>query len=106
MPSFFVPTWRDRHMLTERASHIYHTFVRVETIYSVYYFLGNDFGPKQSDLKKPRSSTMHITRSRLAMALTLGMALCAPLAAAKAASLEEIKQRGQIRIAVANEIPY
>lgn len=45
-------------------------------------------------------------RNRLTAALALGMALCAPLAASQAASLEEIKQRGQIRIAVANEIPY
>lgn len=49
---------------------------------------------------------MSFIRSRLAMTLALGMAMCAPLAAAQAASLEEIKQRGQIRIAVANEIPY
>ncbi len=44
--------------------------------------------------------------SRLTMALAVGVALCAPLGAAQAASLEEIKQKGQIRIAVANEIPY
>lgn len=45
-------------------------------------------------------------RNRLTAALAFGVALCAPLAASQAASLEEIKQRGQIRIAVANEIPY
>lgn len=49
---------------------------------------------------------MSLKRSRLALTLALGMAICAPLAAAQAASLDEIKQRGQIRIAVANEIPY
>lgn len=49
---------------------------------------------------------MTLIRSRLALALAVGVAMCAPFAAAKAASLEEIKQRGQIRIAVANEIPY
>lgn len=49
---------------------------------------------------------MPFIRSRLALALAFGMATCAPLAAAQAASLDEIKQRGQIRIAVANEIPY
>jgi polar amino acid transport system substrate-binding protein len=45
-------------------------------------------------------------RSRLAQALAVGMALCAPMFVAQAASLDEIRQRGQIRIAVANEIPY
>ncbi len=49
---------------------------------------------------------MTLIRSRLALALAVGVAMCAPFAAAKAASLEDIKQRGQIRIAVANEIPY
>ena len=49
---------------------------------------------------------MFLKKSRLALTLSLGMALAAPFAAAQAASLEEIKQRGQIRIAVANEIPY
>lgn len=45
-------------------------------------------------------------QTRLALALTLAMAICAPLSAANAATFDEIKQRGQIRIAVANEIPY
>lgn len=49
---------------------------------------------------------MPLKRSRLALTLAFGMAMCAPLATAQAASLDEIKQRGQIRIAVANEIPY
>lgn len=44
--------------------------------------------------------------SRLAMALALGLAMCVPLAGAQAATLADIKERGQIRIAVANEIPY
>lgn len=44
--------------------------------------------------------------ARLTVALALGTAICAPMAGAQAASLEEVKQRGQIRIAVANEIPY
>lgn len=44
--------------------------------------------------------------SRLAMALALGIAMCVPLAGAQAATLADIKERGQIRIAVANEIPY
>ena len=44
--------------------------------------------------------------SRLALAVTFGLTLATPMASASAASLEEIKQRGQIRIAVANEIPY
>src|SRR5690606_20782310 len=42
----------------------------------------------------------------LAMALAVAAAICAPLSTAHAATLEQIKQRGQIRIAVANEIPY
>ncbi len=49
---------------------------------------------------------MSLKKSRIAMTLALGLALAAPFAASHAASLEEIKQRGQIRIAVANEIPY
>lgn len=49
---------------------------------------------------------MNFIRSRLALALAAGMVLSIPFSAAHAASLEEIKQRGQIRIAVANEIPY
>jgi len=49
---------------------------------------------------------MRLTRSRFALSLALGMAMCAPLSAAQAASLADIKERGQIRIAVANEIPY
>lgn len=49
---------------------------------------------------------MSLKKSRLAMTLALGMAFAAPFAASQAATLEEIKQRGQIRIAVANEIPY
>src|SRR5690606_17499418 len=36
----------------------------------------------------------------------LGAALITPVAAVSAATLEEIKQRGHIRIAVANEIPF
>ena len=48
---------------------------------------------------------MSVTRSRLTLALSLAVALCAPIAAG-AATLEQIKQSGQIRIAVANEIPY
>lgn len=49
---------------------------------------------------------MKMIRSRLALALAAAVTLAAPLSAAQSASLEEIKQRGQIRIAVANEIPY
>lgn len=49
---------------------------------------------------------MSFKQSRLALTFAFGLAMCAPLAAAQAASLEEIKQRGQVRIAVANEIPY
>ncbi|HLT99931.1 MAG TPA: ectoine/hydroxyectoine ABC transporter substrate-binding protein EhuB [Burkholderiaceae bacterium] len=49
---------------------------------------------------------MSLKPSRLAMALTLGAALITPVAAVSAATLEEIKQRGHIRIAVANEIPF
>src|SRR5690554_6983608 len=49
---------------------------------------------------------MSLKKSRIAMTLALGLALAAPFAAAHAATLEQIKQRGQIRIAVANEIPY
>src|SRR5690606_12102718 len=44
--------------------------------------------------------------SRLTVAIAFGVALAAPLSTAQAASLEQIKERGQIRIAVANEIPY
>jgi len=53
-----------------------------------------------------QESDMRSTRSPLALTLVFSMAMCAPLAAAQAASLAEIKERGQIRIAVANEIPY
>src|SRR5690606_41223012 len=49
---------------------------------------------------------MSLKPSRLAMALTLGAALITPVAAVSAATLEDIKQCGHIRIAVANEIPY
>ena len=49
---------------------------------------------------------MTLKKSRLAFTLSLGMLLAAPFAASQAATLEEIKQRGHIRIAVANEIPY
>src|SRR5690554_5237006 len=49
---------------------------------------------------------MNMIRSRLALALAAAVAICASLSAAQSATLEEIKQRGQIRIAVANEIPY
>lgn len=49
---------------------------------------------------------MSLKKCRIAMTLAVGMACAMPFAAANAASLEEIKQRGQIRIAVANEIPY
>lgn len=49
---------------------------------------------------------MTLKNSRLAFTLSLGMLLAAPFAASQAATLEEIKQRGHIRIAVANEIPY
>lgn len=45
-------------------------------------------------------------RSGLALALALAAMMGAPLSAAQAATLDEIKQRGQVRIAVANEIPY
>jgi len=38
--------------------------------------------------------------------LAFGLAICTPLAATQAATFEQIKERGQIRIAVANEIPY
>ncbi|MFA7669503.1 MAG: ectoine/hydroxyectoine ABC transporter substrate-binding protein EhuB [Burkholderiaceae bacterium] len=44
--------------------------------------------------------------SQLVSAFALGVALCIPYVGAQAASLAEIKERGQIRIAVANEIPY
>lgn len=43
---------------------------------------------------------------RLAAALVMSAAMIVPLSGAHAASLEDIKKRGQIRIAVANEIPY
>lgn len=49
---------------------------------------------------------MSLKRTRLALSFAFGLAMCAPLATVNAASLEEIKQRGQVRIAVANEIPY
>lgn len=49
---------------------------------------------------------MSMKPTRLALTFAFGVALCAPLAAATAASLDEIRQRGEIRIAVANEIPY
>ena len=49
---------------------------------------------------------MSITRFRLPLAFSLAVGLCAAPLAAGAATLEEIKQRGQVRIAVANEIPY
>src|SRR5690554_103831 len=42
----------------------------------------------------------------LAMPLVVAAAICAPFSTAHAAPLEQIKQRGQIRIAVANEIAY
>lgn len=49
---------------------------------------------------------MPLRRFRLALNLAFGMAICTPLAATQAATFEQIKERGQIRIAVANEIPY
>ncbi len=49
---------------------------------------------------------MPLRRFRLALNLAFGLAICTPLAATQAATFEQIKERGQIRIAVANEIPY
>lgn len=49
---------------------------------------------------------MFLKPARIATALALGAAMVFPATASWAASLEEIKQRGLIRIAVANEIPY
>ena len=49
---------------------------------------------------------MSTARSRLTLALSMTAVLSAPLAGVDAATLAEVKQRGQIRIAVANEIPY
>lgn len=45
-------------------------------------------------------------RKRVALALAVAAAICAPFSVAQSATLDDIKQRGQIRIAVANEIPY
>lgn len=42
----------------------------------------------------------------LAATFTLGAMLCVPLSISQGATLEEVRQRGEIRIAVANEIPY
>lgn len=49
---------------------------------------------------------MSLKPSRLATALSLSVALASFAGGVAAASLEDIKQRGHIRIAVANEIPY
>lgn len=49
---------------------------------------------------------MSLKPSRLATALSLSVALASFAGGVAAASLEDIKQRGHIRIAVANESPY
>src|SRR5690606_32089401 len=71
--------------------------------YSVYDFFLNDFFRKNT---QEQERTMSLKPSRLATALSLSVALASFAGGVAAASLEDIKQRGHIRIAVANEIPY
>lgn len=59
-----------------------------------------------TQIHTPHSGSKRQTAARLGAILGMAVAFALPLSAAQAASLEEIRQRGQIRIAVANEIPY